>query len=764
MICQSTASRPVGNASRCLAAFVTSLLWLGVSASSMAAPDAPLISPPVAAPQPVAPGSEISVTLEQLGRNYPMVLRGVDSNDTVNFNVRADKVVTGARLTLEYSYSPSLLADLSQINVLVNDEVAASLPLPREGAGQPQRHTVEIPAQMVTEFNRLSLQFIGHYTMSCEDPQHSSLWARINNDTRLDLQVSPFILANDLSILPLPFFDRRDDRDVTLPVVMGAAPDSTTLEAAGGLASWIGALKSHSRSATFPTYFDRLPADGNALVLLKGTGPLQLGELTLPAAKGPTLTMMPHPNDPTSKLLVITGRDSAELKQAVNAVVLGNQSLTGSSVLIDRVEVLKPRQPYDAPNWLPSDRPVKLGELIESRKLNVVGYAPGDITVPLNLPPDLFHWREEGVPLKLKYRYTPQQRSNNSSIIVSLNDRLIKSESLPSEEKLSASILSSLTGGNDMVSREMDMYLPLNSAALQSRLQLRYMYDYIKEGECRDIIIDNMRGSIDPESTLDLSGYNHFMAMPNLGVFKDSGFPFTRLADLSQTAVVMPDTVTGEDISAYLSVLGRFGASTGYPATGVSVIQAGQVASAADKDILVLSSGAGQPLLKQWAEHLPGIGEGQKRSFEISDLAFRLRDWMSPDVDENQRRARVAVAFSGATPSTFLTGFESPLHKGRSVILMSSGQSAGLADVTRALDTSDKVQGSLVVVRGDSVEALAAEQQYFVGELNPIKYAQWLMSRNVLLMLLILAVCVAVVSCLAYLALRSLARRRLGNG
>ncbi|EPN59791.1 cellulose synthase regulator protein, partial [Pseudomonas syringae pv. actinidiae ICMP 19096] len=81
------------------------------------------------------------------------------------------------------------------------------------------------------------------------------------------------------------------------------------------------------------------------------------------------------------------------------------------------------------------------------------------------------------------------------------------------------------------------MSLPLNSVALQSRLQLRYMFDYLKQGECGDIIIDNMRGSIDPESTLDFSGYDHFMAMPNLGVFKDSGFPFTRLADLSQTAV-----------------------------------------------------------------------------------------------------------------------------------------------------------------------------------------------------------------------------------
>ncbi|WP_032610415.1 cellulose biosynthesis cyclic di-GMP-binding regulatory protein BcsB, partial [Pseudomonas syringae] len=69
--------------------------------------------------------------------------------------------------------------------------------------------------------------------------------------------------------------------------------------------------------------------------------------------------------------------------------------------------------------------------------------------VPLNLPPDLFSWREDGVPLNLKYRYTPQERSNNSSIMVSLNDTLIKAEPLPSIDNLSNSILARLTGGND---------------------------------------------------------------------------------------------------------------------------------------------------------------------------------------------------------------------------------------------------------------------------------------------------------------------------
>ena len=705
---------------------------------------------------------DYSVTLRQLGRNYPMTLRGVEATDSVNFNVRADQVVTGASLSLSYSYSPSLLADLSQINVMINDEVAATLPLPKEQAGKPQTQVIEIPPQMITEFNRLSLQFIGHYTMSCEDPKHSSLWARINNDTRLDIRVTPFALPNDLAILPLPFFDRRDDRDLTLPVVLGATPDNATLEAAGALASWIGAAKTRSRSASFPAHFDDLPARGNALVLLKGDGPLQLGALSMPAAKGPTLTMVTHPNDPNGKLLVISGRDSAELKQAVDALVVGGQSLVGSSVLIDRVETLKPRKPYDAPNWLPSDRAVKLGELIEARKLNVAGYDAGDITVPLNLPPDLFSWREEGVPLKLKYRYTPQERSNNSSIMVSLNDSLIKAEPLPSIENLDSGLVARLTGGNDTISREARMYLPLNSAALQSRLQIRYMFDYLKQGECGDIIIDNMRGAIDPESTVDLSDYEHFMAMPNLGVFKDSGFPFTRMADLSQTAVVMPDAASASEVSAYLNVLGRFGESTGYPATGVSVIQAAQVNSAADKDILVLGSGANQPLLSQWADRLP-IAGGERQGFVFSDLSFRLREWMSPDPEENQRRARIAMAFSSDTRSTFLTGFESPLKSGRSVVLISSGQPDGLADVTQALSTSDKIQGSLVVVRGKSVETLVAEQQYWVGELGPIRYVQWLMSRNVLWLLVIVGVAVALVTGVAYVTLRSIAKRRLEN-
>jgi hypothetical protein len=717
------------------------------------------------APVDAAPGANsYSVTLKQLGRNYPMGLRGVESSDSVNFDVRADSIVTGAKLKLQYSYSPALLADLSQINVMVNDEVAASLPLPKENAGQLQTQVVQIPPQLITEFNRLSLQLVGHYTMSCEDPTHSSLWAKISNTSELTLDVTPLALPNDLSIMPLPFFDRRDSRAVSLPFVFAAAPDNTTLEAAGALSSWFGAQASY-RGATFSTRINQIPAQGNAVVVLSGPDALQIGGLTLPAAKGPTLSVMTNPNDANGKLLVITGRDAAELKIAATALVLGSQALSGSSVTIDRLDTVQPRKPYDAPNWLPSDRPVKLGELLPAKQFNVSGYNPGDITVPLNFPPDLFTWRDEGAPLDLKYRYTPQEKSSNSSFIVSFNDGLIKSQNLLSQDRLESGVLQTLKLNDDSLNRETRVRLPLNSVALQSRLQLRFMFDYIKQGECGDIIIDNMRGSVDPDSTLDLSGYDHFMAMPNLGVFKDAGFPFTRLADLSQTAVVLPDNAGAAELDAYLTVLGRFGQSTGYPATGVLVTQAAQIQAATDKDLLVFASGNNQPLLTQWADRLPAASIDDQQSFHLSDLPMRVRDWFSPDPQANQRKARLAMAFSGGARSTYLTGFESPLKSGRSVVVIASGHPQGLAEATNALvggeDYAQSIQGSLVVIRGKTVDPLVADEQYYVGDLGPFKRLEWTLSRHVGLTLLLTGLGVLLLSCVAYVALRARAAKRL---
>jgi len=727
----------------------------------------PTVTPIAALPGADAPGNSYTRTLKELGKGYSMNLRGVEATDSVSFNVRADEIVTAAQVTLQYSYSPALLSDLSQINVMINDQVAASLPVPKEDAGKLQTRTVQIPPQTITEFNRLSLQFIGHYTMQCEDPLHSSLWARISNDSQLILQVSSIKQPNDLSALPLPLFDRRDASLLKLPFVFAEHPDGLELEAAGILSSWFGALASY-RGATFPATLSSLPAKGNAVVFINGSDATALSGLPIKAPTGPTLTLVSNPNDAQGKLLIVSGRDGADLKVAATALALGGKAFSGQSVVIDRIDSLKPRRPYDAPNWLPSDRPVRLGELAKPAELNVSGYDPGQMTVALRLPPDLFNWREPGAQLDLKYRYTPQPVATNSSLLVSFNDTFIKSIDLPSVEKLgSSNSLMALLKTDDSLARTSRMLLPLNSVALQSRLQFRFMYDYIKQGDCRDIIIDNMRGVIDPDSTLDVSQYAHFMAMPNLGVFKDSGFPFTRMADLSETAVILPNDPGPEELSAYLSLLGRFGDSTGYPATGVKVVHADQVAEQRDRDLLVIASGNNQPLLEQWHTLLPAKSEDAAQYVELSDLPLRLRNWISPDTRTNLREARSSLRFSAEDGSAYLTGFESPLKSGRSVVFIASARPDGLADVTDALLSSEEsahaLQGSLVVVRGKHVESLVAEQDYYVGNLGPWRYLQWYLSQNVMALMLLTVFGVLLLASMAYLALRLQAKRRHGE-
>ncbi|QCI10103.1 cellulose biosynthesis cyclic di-GMP-binding regulatory protein BcsB [Pseudomonas putida] len=738
-------------------AFVLPLSLLFLAAGPVSADEQGAVEPVVEA---AVPGQ--NATLKQLGAGYTLNLRGIEGSDSVNFDVRADRVVTGARLNLEYSYSPALLPDMSQLNVLVNDQVAASIPLPKETAGSPQKQVVEIPPHLITDFNRLTLQLIGHYTMQCEDPQHSSLWAKVSNGSELQLQLAPLALPNDLALLPAPFFDRRDAQRLELPFVFAETPSTTQLEAAGAVASWFGAQASY-RGAHFPVLLSELPAQGNAVVLLT-EGQTVAGVQGEAAAK-PSVRVLTNPNDGNGKLLLISGHDAGQLKQAAAALVGGSGVMKGEQASVEGVSQLHPRKPYDAPNWLPSDRPVQLGELTEAKRLSVAGYDPGTINLPMRLPPDLFTWREAGVPLHLKYRYTPQPVSSNSSLLVSISGKFIKSLPLPSQELLKDDqTLMSRLKQDETLLRDAHLTVPLASFPLQSSLQLRFMYDYIKQGECRDIIIDNMRGTIEPTSTLDLSGYRHFIALPNLGVFRDSGFPFTRMADLSETAVVMPDGYGTAEVSAVLDVLGHFGDSTGLPATAVSVVQAGDDAVLRGKDLLVFASGGNQPLLQRWAEHLPASLGGQSH-FQLSDLAYRVRDWVSGDDRIDERRSNGSVALGSGAVDNYLTGFESPLDSGRSVVILAGGSPQGLGEVTAAMgaaqDEDNAIQGSLAVVNGTRVNSLVADEQYYVGDLGTFRYLQWWLSRHLGGTLVLTAVGVALASVLLYLSLRARARNRL---
>lgn len=68
--------------------------------------------------------------------------------------------------------------------------------------------------------------------------------------------------------------------------------------------------------------------------------------------------------------------------------------------------------------------------------------------------------------------------------------------------------------------------------------------------------------------------YYHFLAMPDLRVFANAGFPYTRMADLS-TLIVVPKTPDAGQVETLLQAVGCIGARAGWRAINLQMTDDG---------------------------------------------------------------------------------------------------------------------------------------------------------------------------------------------
>ncbi|MCV5761151.1 cellulose biosynthesis cyclic di-GMP-binding regulatory protein BcsB, partial [Escherichia coli] len=88
---------------------------------------------------------------------------------------------------------------------------------------------------------------------------------------------------------------------------------------------------------------------------------------------------------------------------AAKGIAQGNILFRGERVVVKDVKQLAARKPYDAPNWVRTDRPVTFAELKTwEGQLQSSGVDSAAIDVALNLPPDLFLLRNTGIDMHLK--------------------------------------------------------------------------------------------------------------------------------------------------------------------------------------------------------------------------------------------------------------------------------------------------------------------------------------------------------------------------
>ncbi|MDM4920348.1 cellulose biosynthesis cyclic di-GMP-binding regulatory protein BcsB [Escherichia coli] len=155
--------------------------------------------------------------------------------------------------------------------------------------------------------------------------------------------------------------------------------------------------------------------------------------------------MINHPQNPYVKLLVVFGRDDKDLLQAAKGIAQGNILFRGESVVVNEVKPLLPRKPYDAPNWVRTDRPVTFGELkTYEEQLQSSGLEPAAINVSLNLPtgslPDA--QKITGIDMfDINYRYTMPPVKDSSRMDISLNNQFLQSFNLSSKQEANRLLL-----------------------------------------------------------------------------------------------------------------------------------------------------------------------------------------------------------------------------------------------------------------------------------------------------------------------------------
>ncbi len=723
------------------------------------------------APVPLPAGSTRTSSLRDLGIDYEITLRGVQGSAGVPFSVRSDEIVTSATLNLKYSYSPALLPDLSHLKVTINGVTVGSLPADKANAGKLLSAELPIDPRLVTDYNQLNLQLIGHYTRECEDPDHSSLWANVDAATSLSLTTTPLALANNLALLPVPFFDVRDTRRLELPFYFPQRPDHATLQAAGVVASWFGSLAGY-RGAVFPTSTTALPGTGNAVVFATtATLPEQFATAASGVAdiRGPTVAVVVNPTDPNGKLLLVLGRNSEDLQRAATALAL-RAPLTGAVARIGELSAPAPRQPYDAPNWVSSALPVRFGDLVsQPGQLNVSGYHPDLIRVGLQLPPDLFVWERDGIPVALKYRYTVPEVDNKSALNVSINTSFVTTLPLtgrPFAESTPMRWWNSL-GARGSMPVHQDLKLPVGAFSANSQLRFHFFFDRPQGEECRNTFPD-VSGAIDADSSIDLSGFHHYMAMPNLAAFANAGYPFTRLADLSESTIVLPDNPGDQDLGNVLTLLGRFGASTGYPALHAQIVGAGAVQQHADRDLLLLGSAQSQPLFKQWRAQLPVGQDGQATRVALTDWVLeKLPRLLSFDARRTDLPTIADIALQPQPDDVLLMGFESPLRAGRSVVAF---QAEDPASMNRLFDAwfdptlLKDFQGSVVLLQQKKVTSLVGNQTYYVGHLPLPTWLRWYFSHHPVWLALTVVLLALLLALAARVVLRRHTAERLNEG
>ena len=582
-----------------------------------------------------------------------------------------------------------------------------------------------LPPELLMARNELSIQLAGQGNAACSVAvEKTPPWFRIDRASEVTLDAQPLALASELAALPKPFLEHLANSPAVMPFVFAHPPDTVTLQGAGVLALWFGSLADDSGVRYF-TQLGELPA-GNAILLLLGSERME-GIAVEPGHA--SVSIEANPRDRFAKVLVIHGETSDDLLAIVQELASGQLKMAGSSVQLTQAVSLPTRAPNDAPRWIHTNR-VSLDNLVGRAERRTTGQKPVDVY--MHLAPDYNFGVQQNMYLHLEYSVDSKvELAKPSNIAASLNGALAGSMPL---------VATAETHRGDIP------LVDVPAAVYANTLQLQFYFVPAGAQACAPDG-GGSTAQILGSSYLDLGRAVHYTQLPNLRLFAKAGFPFTRLADLSQTAVLLPPAAGPEVMGLYLDLMGYFGAQTGYPTYLVQVATSADAASLGDKDLLVLGTFRDLANSPEISSRLPLTYVDQ--SFNLSRRArwALMPDWLL------RRDAGAWRALNGSeaiSPDGLLEAITSPFAGRRSLVVIAGRDRAALPGLASALLTTmprDGIDNTVSLwSAGNFISYPLSTASYGSGDLSWYRAFSYWLPNHLFILLLLLCVVLALLA------------------
>ncbi|TJZ76274.1 cellulose biosynthesis cyclic di-GMP-binding regulatory protein BcsB [Chitiniphilus eburneus] len=531
-----------------------------------AEPAALTASATVSTPERAAPATGVPLA-RFMATSGPIRLEGAAGRMDISLPVSARETVQHAQLRLVATNSVSLLGERSQLAVRLNGRTVVQLPLsPR----QPEIVAdIRLPVALLKPgYNTLSFVAAQHYSLQCEDPAAPELWTEIDtvrSTLTLDTALKP--ITPVLADLPDLLAPTQSPGEI-LNIVTPGLPQPALL-AAGGIVAQGAALRlrylpltvrhasaqvATPRGAGALAGLDTRALNGDAVLIgtLDALKPYLAADVAT-RIKGAFLAIYPMPSDPKRFVILVSGRNDAEVASAASAFAWQSTPFPRQAEL-NVAAIRIPEMPdYAAGGRIAQPGSYRFSDLGFSTR-SVEGTQAQPLTLTMSLPADTYAPEDAYIELALDFAQGARMR-NDSVLNIFLNGNF--QQVVPLDEE---------RGG---LMQRYRVRIPLrdfkpgsNTLTFSPRMTPQ------QEGACATYQTGNLQFTLFDSSLITLPQVFHFTLLPDLQRFALSGFPYTVRSSGEQLGVWLASR-DSDTIAAAWTLLGKLSQRKSIPLTQV---------------------------------------------------------------------------------------------------------------------------------------------------------------------------------------------------